>query len=658
MPSLPRVGEDFAGYRLRAVLGRGGMSIVYEAENMRLGSTVALKVLAPELSTDDVFRTRFLKESRIAASLNHPNVIPIYDTGPCEELLYIAMRYVAGSDMRTVLDRHKRISSGQALLLIGQTGRALDAAHRQGLVHRDVKPANVLIERGADDDPDHVYLADFGITKHTLSRSGLTATGQFVGTIDYMAPEQIQDKSVNGRADIYSLGCVLYESITGQVPFVKDVDAAVIWAHVEELPTPPSAIRSELRGGIDEVIMRALAKDPNDRYPTCREFVDAARAALEPVPQTAGAPASDVDTAAAPATVLSGRPAQEPPAPRLPAPGTASGASAGNGGSHEGPPTPLQDDHERSPESSPPASRQPGGAPGRPDRPSNGARGRRRRWYPVLLVALVGGAIAVVLATSSSTKRTATVQLASSPLGQVPTNHVTGSGKATVELNGNVATVTVTTQGLDYGDEVVHAMHIHAGGKGQCPPASAARLHNGHLTISTTDGLLYYGNAVQALTTRGDTSPNSILALRRFPTGGSINYKRTITFPPSVAAYIRENNAVVVVHGIDYDNSGGYTGVLERSELNKRLPATQTAPALCGVLVGAPKAAALSPRPRRNELVFTATLKVNAALSAPGELFLCHVGEATPVAGETRRRTSANATGLAKAPSPAGSHRT
>ena len=167
MPTLPLVGQDFAGYRLRAVLGRGGMSVVYEAENVRLGNTVALKVLAPELSTDDAFRARFLKESRLAASLNHPNVIPIYDTGPCEDLLYIAMRYVAGSDLRTVLDKHGRISPDQALLLVGQAGRALDAAHRLGLVHRDVKPANVLIERGADGDPDHVYLADFGLTKHT-----------------------------------------------------------------------------------------------------------------------------------------------------------------------------------------------------------------------------------------------------------------------------------------------------------------------------------------------------------------------------------------------------------------------------------------------------------------------------------------------------------
>jgi len=281
MTSLPMVGEDFAGYRLRAVLGRGGMSVVYEAENPRLGSSVALKVLAPELATDDVFRARFLQESRIAASLNHPNVIPIYDMGPYEDMLYIAMRYVSGADLRSVLKAQHRISPGQALSMIGQAGRAIDAAHRHGLVHRDVKPGNILVERAAEDDePDHVYLADFGISKHSTSRSGLTATGEFVGTIDYIAPEQIQGKSVDGRADVYSLGCVLYECLTGRVPFVKDIDAAVIWAHVQEPPMPPSALRPELPGAIDEVIARALAKDPGDRYPTCREFAGGARAAL------------------------------------------------------------------------------------------------------------------------------------------------------------------------------------------------------------------------------------------------------------------------------------------------------------------------------------------------------------------------------------------
>ena len=282
MATLPMVGDDLAGYRLRGVMGRGGMSVVYEAENPRLGSTVALKVLAPELATNDLFRARFLKESRIAASLNHPNVIPIYDMGAHEDLLFIAMRYVVGADLRMVLKAKGWLMPDQALLLIGQAGRALDAAHRHGLVHRDVKPGNILIERGSDDDgePDHVYLSDFGISKHVASRSGLTATGEFMGTIDYISPEQIRGRPVDGRADIYSLGCVLYECLTGRVPFDKDVNAAVIWAHVEEMPTAPSSLQSALPPGIDQVLAKALAKDPADRYATCRELIAAVTAAL------------------------------------------------------------------------------------------------------------------------------------------------------------------------------------------------------------------------------------------------------------------------------------------------------------------------------------------------------------------------------------------
>ena len=281
MTGLPLVGDEFAGYRMRAVLGRGGMSVVYQAENLRLSSVIALKVLAPELAADDVFRTRFLEESRIAASLNHPNVIPIYDMGSQDELLYIAMRYVSGTDLRQMIKKRGRLQPETALFLLGQAARALDAAHRRGLVHRDVKPGNLLIERGGDEgDPDHVYLADFGISKHAMSRSGLTSTGQFLGTIDYVAPEQIRGTSVLGLADQYSLGCVLYECLTGRVPFEKDLDAAIIWAHVEETPAMPTALRPDLPPEVDEVFGRVLAKRPDERYGSCREFIDAARMAL------------------------------------------------------------------------------------------------------------------------------------------------------------------------------------------------------------------------------------------------------------------------------------------------------------------------------------------------------------------------------------------
>jgi Protein kinase domain len=314
MPELPMVGDEFAGYRLRSVLGRGGMSVVYQADNPRLGSVIAIKVLAPELASDDAFRARFLEESRIAASLNHPNVIPIYDAGSSGGLLYIAMRYVSGTDMRQMIKKRGRILPGTALFLLGQAARALDVAHRRGLVHRDVKPGNLLIEHGNDegDDPDHVYLTDFGITKHVVSRSGLTSTGQFLGTIDYVAPEQIRGDPVSGLADQYSLGCVLYECLTGRVPFEKDLDAAIIFAHVEESPTAPTVLRPDLPPEVDEVFARVLAKQPDDRYGNCREFIEAARAALGTLatgPQTLAPP--DTVTTALPAPGIPGAPAPE-----------------------------------------------------------------------------------------------------------------------------------------------------------------------------------------------------------------------------------------------------------------------------------------------------------------------------------------------------------
>src|ERR1700734_860781 len=293
MPELPLVGDEFAGYRLRAVLGKGGMSTVYQAENPRLGNVIALKVLAPELASDDIFRTRFLEESRIAAAMNHPHVIPIHDMGSTDGLLYIAMRCVSGTDLRQMIAKRGRLLPDTAIFLLSQAARALDAAHRRGLVHRDVKPGNLLAERGNDDsDPDHLYLADFGITKPAIGRTGPTATGAFLGTIAYVAPEQIRGLSALGMADQYSLGCVLYECLTGRVPFEKDLDAAIIWAHVEEPPTRLTLLRPDLPPAIDEVFTRVLAKQPGDRYENCREFLGAARQALgmADAPAAANAP--------------------------------------------------------------------------------------------------------------------------------------------------------------------------------------------------------------------------------------------------------------------------------------------------------------------------------------------------------------------------------
>jgi serine/threonine-protein kinase len=275
-----QLGDTFAGYEIEEVLGRGGMSEVVRAKNPKLGNVVALKLLAPELAEDDLFRERFVRESRIAASLDHPNVLPIHDAGEADGVPYIAMRFVDGPNLGELLKRGE-LPLSHAVSIVGQVAGALDVAHERGLIHRDVKPANILIDRytGADAAP-HVYLADFGVAKHTLSRSGLTTTGEFVGTIDYVAPEQIEGKTIDARTDVYSLGCVFYECLTGKKPFDRDSNVAVMYAHLMEPPPAPSEEREGLPAEVDAVVAKALAKAPEDRYATCGELAAAARAAL------------------------------------------------------------------------------------------------------------------------------------------------------------------------------------------------------------------------------------------------------------------------------------------------------------------------------------------------------------------------------------------
>ena len=279
MAVVPRIGTEFAGYRIEALLGRGGMSVVYRAENARLGNKVALKLLAEELAEDESFRERFVRESRTAATLNHPNIVTIYDAGDWEGLLYIAMRLVDG-DLKAHLRREGPLPPDHALAVAAQVGSALDAAHAHGLIHRDVKPANILLEPGEPGEPPTAYLADFGLTKHLESRSGITASGQFVGTIDYMSPEQIEGREVDSRTDIYSLGCVVFESLTGATPFRRETEVAVLWAHMRDDPPPLTELRPDLPSELSGVIAKAMAKAPEDRYPTCRALVGDLRQAL------------------------------------------------------------------------------------------------------------------------------------------------------------------------------------------------------------------------------------------------------------------------------------------------------------------------------------------------------------------------------------------
>ncbi|HEV7187231.1 MAG TPA: Hsp70 family protein [Blastococcus sp.] len=279
-------GSEIAGYRIESLIGRGGMAVVYRAEDMRLGRKVALKLLSPQLADSEQFRQRFIRESRLAASLDHPNIVPIYEAGEADGQLFIAMRYVLGYDLKGLLAQQGgRLPLDRTLRVFSQIGDALDSAHRAGLVHRDVKPGNILISTGEHQrhtQGDHVYLTDFGLTKRTSELTGgLTGTGHFLGTVDYVAPEQIQGKPVGPGTDIYALGCVLYECLTGQLPFRRDDDAALLWAHLVEIPPPVSGIRPEIPTAVNAVVARAMAKDPEARYETCEELLHELEAALE-----------------------------------------------------------------------------------------------------------------------------------------------------------------------------------------------------------------------------------------------------------------------------------------------------------------------------------------------------------------------------------------
>jgi serine/threonine-protein kinase len=276
-----------AGYRILEPIGRGGMGVVYRAEEIALDRLVALKVLAPALIGQDEFRRRFLREMRIAASIEHPNILPIYRAGEDQNLLYLAMRYVDAQDLGEVLRRGGPLEVRRAVWIVDQVAQALDAAHQRGLVHRDVKPANILLTAPGTGGREHAYLVDFGVARPTTMDSSITSGDMIVGTLAYAAPEQLTGGPVDARTDVYALGCVLHECLTGRPPFTADTNQALILAHLQ---TPPPAVRSErpdLPPALDAVIAQALAKDPARRYRSCGELAAAARRAVErgaPVP--------------------------------------------------------------------------------------------------------------------------------------------------------------------------------------------------------------------------------------------------------------------------------------------------------------------------------------------------------------------------------------
>lgn len=329
MAAEERIGTELAGHRIDSVLGRGGMGVVYRAEHLRLRRRVAFKVLASELASDQGFQERFVRESQLAASLEHPNIVPIYDAGEIEGLLYLSMRLVEGSDLKELIRREGALDPQRTAGLMGQVGSALDAAHQLGLVHRDVKPQNMLVTMGSRGE-ERVFLGDFGLTKYA-GDSGLTATGTFIGTIDYVAPEQIEGKDVDGRTDVYALGCVAYECLTGVVPYIRDTEIAVIYAHLSDSPPPVTSKRPGLPAAVDRVLDRAMARHVQDRFSTCGDFVAALEAALAAgtAPPAAGTVVAAGPTVVAEAAPAPGAPLSAPqPTGRVDAPhATAQGQS-------------------------------------------------------------------------------------------------------------------------------------------------------------------------------------------------------------------------------------------------------------------------------------------------------------------------------------------
>ena len=272
-------GDQLGGFVLESVAGRGGMGVVYRARQLRPDRVVAVKIIAPELANDPTFCARFRRESTIAAQIEHPNVIPVYAAGEEDGVLFIAMRFVSGTDLRTLIAASGRLDAGRATGIVDQVGHALDAAHSQGLVHRDVKPANILIAPLGG--REHVYLTDFGLTRHAESSGGvtLTGTGAFLGTIDYVAPEQARGERVDARTDVYALGCVLFHALTGSVPFLAANDLGKLFAHAAQ---PPPTLRD--RGiiapeALEAVLARAMAKAPEERYHSAGDLGRAAVAA-------------------------------------------------------------------------------------------------------------------------------------------------------------------------------------------------------------------------------------------------------------------------------------------------------------------------------------------------------------------------------------------
>src|SRR4051794_27131667 len=316
-------GAILGGYRIEGIIGRGGMGIVYRATQIALQRPVALKVIAPNLAEDEGFRRRFRRESMLAAAIDHPNIIPVYEAGEVDGIPFIAMRYVKGTDLGALITERGPLKTDLVRQVVEQVGAALDAAHAAGLVHRDIKPANILVaDDGGDPNHAHVYLTDFGLTKGR-GESKLTQTGTWVGTVSYIAPEQVEGRAVDGRADLYSLACVVYEALTAHPPFERDSDIATLYAHLQDDRPQPSQLRPGMPPTVDAVVAKGMARNASDRYQSGSELGRALRDALQapvastqvgqPIPTLPAQPAPSQPPVGDPTVTASAPPVSLPP---------------------------------------------------------------------------------------------------------------------------------------------------------------------------------------------------------------------------------------------------------------------------------------------------------------------------------------------------------
>lgn len=649
-------GSVIGGYRIDALVSRGGMGFVYRATHVALGRIYALKVLAPELADDEQYRERFRREIRTAALLHHANVVGIHYAGEHEGLLFFVMDFISGTDLHDILASSGALEPNRATVLLAQLASALDAAHARGLVHRDVKPANVLIT--VRDGEEHAYLTDFGVAKKldtVTTVDGLTKKGAVVGTVDYMSPEQISGGHTDARTDIYALGCMFFEMLTGRVPYERENSVATLFAHVHEPQPPLTEELIELYPSFGAVVGKAMAKKPEDRYLSAGDFARDAAAALSgsryTAPPTIVATGEARIDSAEQVAPGAGRPVPGPePTPWFEAADTSPRATVGDvqtgpaaassaptraerSAVRDGSASPRGADAERPRWGSP---AQPGGsAPQRPGAPppeqtAGRRRWRDRRWAALAAVIPVAGiAVAVIALTSKSS---APAPAFAATVHPVPTNRVTGSGSATVRLQGNVATVTVDTNRLL---DASHLMHIH-GGTGNCPTAAEARVLNGHRFISANAADPVYGGVVASLTQTGDTRPSVHLVSKLYPATGTIRYKRTFMLGPGVAGEIRQGLAVIVVHGIDYNGNGRYDNSLGPG-------GEASAPALCGPLEPTQSASAAN---GGSGTVYVAALGLEGVVPTQRRVdpsFLCHLAGTSQAAPPARTASGARA---------------